>query len=111
MPILYLCFIRNYSLEKQERRVGVLSATKVDLRVGSFTNVFGKRGDYILEKIEKYVESYLFEKIVENVGVNSVCGAHIFRNQCFVSVDNSVWEMGVVDGEKLVEYGELFIRE
>lgn len=101
MPYLYLLTLSN------NENVAVLSGNNIKKKVivGCSTQIFKKINQGTIAKVNTIeIYSNTYADIIKKVRKNSIIGVHCLKNECFLTVDNIVWWIGLVDIFQLVEY-------
>jgi len=90
--IAFICYRKNYEYSL--------------LNNGDMTDKFNKKNifDKILKKDEISFEDLVYNDIINNLQNNSIYGLHSFRGRIYLTIDNKIWRLGNMDGDRIVEY-------
>jgi len=104
MPYLYLLNLSN------NENVAIISFDKNNkISKGCSSKIFKNlQNSFITNFIVLEFNQNTYIDIIKKIRKSGNVGVHCLKNECFLTVDNIVWWIGLVDILELVEYKLIF---
>lgn len=113
MSFLYVFNLSNIDT-LQYRNIAFICCKKNNefslLKVGGITDKLNKKNifDKILKKDEIFIYDEVYNDMIKNLKKYSQCCLHSSKGGFYATIDNKIWRLGNMEGDKIIEYKLFF---